>query len=391
MVNNIDQKKIIFVVQNYFKNSKILNIIKIDSGLINKTYLIEHLINGVKSKFILQCISNIFESHEIVSMNHKLITDHIKKKIRNNDAKFDFKRWEVPTLIKCKANNRFVFPCGSDFWRAMIYIDNTFTFDILEDKLMAYQAGRGLSIFHSICSDIDSSKLGISINNFHNTKYYIKQYKLNIRDYNFLKLDFDVNKRVQNLIFSLSNHILYVEFILGYLKKKSIDYNVIHGDPKLSNFLFDIKSRYVVSLIDLDTISSGYLLTDLADCIRSICNLAGDDPQDINDVFFDISNCRNFLIGYFSILNKKGNYCFGSLSEFIYLIILELTVRFFNDFLQSNKYFKINYQTQNLHRAEAQYKLLSSFVTQIPVFSNSLHDIGFSQNQNFVSDVQKIV
>ena len=387
----MDLKKINFIVQNYYNNSKVLRISNIDSGLINKTYLIEHLINGVKSKFILQCISNIFESHEVVIMNHKLITDHITKKIGRYDTKFKFKRWEVPTLIRCKANNRFMFPYDSGFWRAMVYIDDTFSLDILEDKIMAYQAGLGLSRFHDICSDMDASKLGKSIRNFHNTKHYLDQYKMNLNYYDFFKLDYELNKRVQNLISSLSNHILYVEFILGSLKGKSIECNVIHGDPKLSNFLFDIKSKCVVSLIDLDTVASGYLLTDLADSIRSICNLAGDDPQDIDNVSFDCQCFKYFLKGYFSVLNHKRNYCFGYLPEFIYLIIIELTIRFLNDFLQSNKYFKIKYQTHNLYRAEVQYRLLLSFVTQIPIFSNSLHEIGFSSNQAFVSDVQKIV
>ena len=387
----MDPKKIKFIVNKFFNNSKVLSISKIDSGLINKTYLIEHLINGVKSKFILQCISNIFESHEIVNMNHKIITDHIRKKVRKYQTKFEFKRWEVPSLIKCKSNDSFMFYCDSFFWRAIVYIDNTFSLDVLEDETMAFQAGIGLSKFHLICSDMDSSKLGKSISNFHNTKYFMSQYEMHLKDYNFFKLDYEVNKRVQNLIFSLSKHILYVEFLLEYLKEKSIDSNVIHGDPKLSNFLFDTKSKYVVSLIDLDTVSSGYLLTDLADCIRSTCNLAGDDPKNLDDVFFDINYCKYFLKGYFSRLNQKGNYCFSSLPEFIYLIIFELTVRFLNDFLQSNKYFKIKYPTHNLYRAEAQFRLLSSFVTQIPIFSNSLHEIGFCSNQTFVSDVQKIV
>ena len=76
----MDFKKLNFIVQKFFINSKVLNIKMINSGLINKTYIVEHLYNGIKSKFILQRLSNIFESHEIVNMNHKLITDHIKKK-----------------------------------------------------------------------------------------------------------------------------------------------------------------------------------------------------------------------------------------------------------------------------------------------------------------------
>ncbi len=387
----MDYEKIKKITHNFFYDSKVLKIDLVDSGLINKTYIIQHSIDGIKSKFILQCLSNIFESHEIVNMNHKLITDHISKNINKKIHSFDSQRWEVPSLIRCRANNLFTFPYCSEFWRAMLYIDDTFSVKTLEDKKMAYQTGLGLAKFHISCSNVDSSKLEISIKNFHNTKYYIDQYMINLKDYNFLKLDYKVNKRVQNLIFSLSNHLLYANSILRSLEEKSIDRTVIHGDPKLSNFLFDINSKHVVSLIDLDTVSSGYLLVDLADCIRSICNLAGGDPENIENVFFDVNSCKYFLKGYFSILNQNGNYYFEYIPEFIYLIIIELTIRFLNDFLQSNTYFKIKYQTQNLYRAEVQYRLLSSFVAQIPLLSNLLHEIGIFSNQTFVSNVQKIV
>ena len=78
----MDFKKINFIIQNFFYKSNVLKIDLVDSGIINETYIIEYLSNGKKSKFILQCLSNIFESYEILNMNHKLITDHIKTKIK---------------------------------------------------------------------------------------------------------------------------------------------------------------------------------------------------------------------------------------------------------------------------------------------------------------------
>ena len=387
----MDVEKIKLITNNFFHNSQVFKIDSIDSGLINKTYIVQYSIDGVKSKFILQCLSNIFESHEIVNTNHKLVTDHIKIKINLSHHGFDYQRWEVPSLIRCRANNLFGLQLGSDFWRAMVYIDDTYTLNNLEDKIMAYQTGLGLSKFHISCSDLDFKKLESSIKNFHNTKYYINQYFLNLKEYNFFKLDHEVNKRLQNLISSLSNHVLYVESILRSLEEKSIDLSVIHGDPKLSNFLFDIKSKHVVSLIDLDTVSSGYLLTDLADCIRSICNSAGGDPENIDNVSFDINSCKSFLNGYFSINKAHNINTFRFLPEFIYLIIFELTVRFFTDFLQSNPYFKIKYETHNLFRAEVQYRLLSSFLIQTPFLSNELRAIGVFSSSTFVSDVQKLV
>ena len=157
-INSMDFEKINLITRNFFDSSKLLKVDFIDSGLINDTYIIEHLSNGKKSKFILQRLSNIFEPYEIINMNHKLITDHIKQKMKENYLKFDKQRWEVPYLIKCNSNDLFVFPFDSNFWRAMEYIDDTLSFDILEDKIMARQTGIGLSKFHRTFCDLDFKK-----------------------------------------------------------------------------------------------------------------------------------------------------------------------------------------------------------------------------------------
>ena len=387
----MDVDKLGFIIKNYFFNSEILNINIIDSGLINKTYIVEQSFNGEKSKFILQCLSNIFESHDTLIRNHNLITGHIKKKIKNNYFDFDLKRWEIPNLIRCKSNRLFTFRLESDVWRAMTYIDKAFSIDSSSKEIIAFETGLGLAKFHFICSDFDSSKLENSIINFHDTNYYLDQYITTLKEYNFLNLDQDINKRTKDLINCLSNHIGHVEFLLDSIKQKSIDRNVIHGDPKLSNFLFDIKYKNVVSLIDLDTVSSGYLLTDLADCIRSICNLSGEDPSYKEKVFFNMNTCKYFLKGYFSISGKERHSSFNLIPEFIYLITFELTIRFLTDFLQSNRYFKTKYETHNLFRAEVQYLLLSSFLSQIPNLSEELQKNGICPSSKFISDVQKFV
>ena len=385
----MDSQKINFITQKFFINSKVLSIDLLNYGYINKTYIVEHLYNGKKSKFILQSLSDIFESHSILNDNHKLITEHINKKINNNYLFLE--RWGIPSLIKCKSNNLFSFPFESSFWRAMVYIDGTFSLDSLEDELMAFQTGIGLAKFHTLCSDLDITKLENTIKDFHNTKYYLDQYIISIREYDSMRFDDTVNKRIQSLRGDLAIHISYVESLCVSLKKHISCHDVIHGDPKLSNFLFDIQFKYVVSLIDLDTVSYGCLLTDLADCIRSICNIAGENPENIDNVSFDINSCKSFLNGYFSINKAHNINTFRFLPEFIYLIIFELTVRFFTDFLQSNPYFKIKYETHNLFRAEVQYRLLSKFLAQIPIFSDELHEIGIYSSSTFVSDVEKFV
>ena len=163
----MDFYKLNFIIQKFFINTKVIKIKMINSGLINKTYIVDHLYNGIKSKFVLQSLGDIFESQEIVNMNHKLITDHITKKTSKNY--FLGKSWKVPNLVKCQSNNLYSFNLKSEFWRAMAFIEDTLCFDCLEDEIMAYQTGIGLAKFHLICSDLDSFKLTNSIKNFHNT------------------------------------------------------------------------------------------------------------------------------------------------------------------------------------------------------------------------------
>ena len=381
--------KLNLIIQNFFSNTKVLDITMMNSGLINKTYIVEHFYNGKKSKFVLQNLSNIFESREAVNINHKLITDHINTKINDKSFYSDSKRWEVPNLIKCKSNNSYGLPFESGFWRAMDYIDKTISLDYLVDESMAFQTGLGLAKFHLICSDLNYSILNTNIRNFHDTRFYIDKYILNLMNYDFMKYENKVKTRIKDLINSLSNHIRFVNNLLLDLKKIGISQNVIHGDPKLSNFLFDTKYKYVVSLIDLDTVSSGYLLTDLADCIRSICNLGRKNSETKNLTSFDTKSCKYFLEGYFSIYNKNETFRF--IPEFIYLIIFELTIRYLTDFLQSNIYFNIEYETHNLFRAETQYELLLSFLSQVPSLVDELSRIGIYSNATLFSNVQKFV
>ena len=119
----------------------------------------------------------------------------------------------------------------------------------------------------------------------------------------------------------MSGHIRLSEFLLSYLNQQSINQNVIHGDPKLSNFLFDNQFKYVISLIDLDTVSSGFLLTDLADCIRSICNVACEDPKDIDDVHFD------FLIRGSGLFRAQGLTIYDFEIGLILIIVRQVGLR----------------------------------------------------------------
>ena len=136
---------------------------------------------------------------------------------------------------------------------------------------------------------------------------------------------------------------------------------MIHGDPKISNILFDSDSGQAVSIIDLDTVKPGLLHYDIGDCLRSCCSRVIKLSGGEDSLEFDIDFCRELLIGYFSEMTpflRDEDY------EYIYpalrLITFELGLRFFTDHLEGDKYFKTDAAGENLKRALDQFRLLEN-------------------------------
>jgi Ser/Thr protein kinase RdoA (MazF antagonist) len=70
---------------------------------------------------------------------------------------------------------------------------------------------------------------------------------------------------------------------------------VVHGDPKISNFVFRHGTLEALCLIDLDTLARMPLPFELGDAFRSWCNPAGEDVRDPN---WSLQLFEAALVGY---------------------------------------------------------------------------------------------
>ena len=108
----------------------------------------------------------------------------------------------------------------------------------------------------------------------------------------------------------------------------------MHGDPKISNFLFSRETGGAESLIDLDTVGWMALPWELGDAFRSWCNPLGEDNEQgqFNGDFFK-SAYESCVVeaGHYLTEVERGDFLLATL-----YIYLELAARFSLDVLEES-------------------------------------------------------
>ena len=113
-----------------------------------------------------------------------------------------------------------------------------------------------------------------------------------------------------------------------------------------------------ISVIDLDTVKPGLVQYDIGDCLRSSCNLQGENARNLDDIRFETDLAKAILDGYISVAKDfLTDADYGYFFDSIHLLTFECGLRFFQDYLAGNVYFKVKHPEHNLERAVVQFKL----------------------------------
>jgi Ser/Thr protein kinase RdoA (MazF antagonist) len=141
---------------------------------------------------------------------------------------------------------------------------------------------------------------------------------------------------------------------------------MVHGDPKISNILFDAAGA--VCLIDLDTLGRAPMCLELGDALRSWCNTAAEDSPAAS---LDPARFEAAVAGYSEasagLLSEAE---WQALPAATHRIAVELAARFLTDALEE-RYFgwdRRRFASAGAHnraRAAAQLALARSTVTQL--------------------------
>jgi Ser/Thr protein kinase RdoA (MazF antagonist) len=251
----------------------------------------------------------------------------------------------------------FYIDSNGFFWRALSFINHSQSYDTVLSKQHAREAGYALGRFQHLVSDLDIHKMHDTLEGFHITPQYLEKYDAIMAGFPRQ----DNSPEVEYCHQTIRARRSWATVLEDGKNRGELQMRVIHGDPKINNFMISDETGEAVSVVDLDTVKPGLVHYDIGDCLRSSCNPLGEETTDYDKVHFDIKLASLILDGYFSVADQflnKADYDY--IYDCIRLIPFELGLRFFTDYLAGDIYFKVRHDRHNLERALVQFKLTES-------------------------------
>jgi len=313
------------------------------NGLINDTYRVK--VEGGRDALLQRLNTQVFPHPELILANMRTLLEHARHQMPVG--------LRLPALFPTRAGMDYFVDDQGGFWRALEFIPNTRNLKVLENAGQAQAVGTALGQFHRLLHELPIEKLHTTLPGFHVTPEYL-------RHFDEIALDSVAGHGI-----ALRDALAFVEErreLTGVLERArergDLALRPTHGDPKRDNFLFDTGADQVVALIDLDTVQPGLVQVDLADCLRSCCNRAGEATTDLYSVRLDLDFARAILRGYLAEAREfLTSEDYGYLYDAIRLIPFELGLRFLTDHFAGDRYFKVTAPGQNLQRARVQFRL----------------------------------
>lgn len=332
---------------------EIVGVSILSSGHINSTFKVDVDEDGTMKSYIVQKVNDyVFKNPEQLMENIAGVTDFIEKKKEGGKSK-------TLTFLKTK-DGKGITNVDGEYFRIYEYIQNTETYDITENPKIIYETGLAFGEFQRLLSDYPAESLYETIPNFHNTiDRYVNFENAIINNY---------SGRAEFVAAVVSDFLSMKDTatqMTTMLQNGELPHRVTHNDTKCNNVLFDTNTKKHTCVIDLDTVMPGLAGFDFGDAIRFIANTATEDEKDLTKVMLDLGKfeafTKGFLDGCGESLTKKE---IETLPLGAITITTECGIRFLTDYLDGDRYFKINYPEHNLDRALCQLKLAQDMLSK---------------------------
>ena len=307
--STFSKKKDILLLTNKFGIRGPLSVYAVDGGAINDTYVIESAES--KERYILQKLHKIF-SYDIL---------------------YDFEAVTLclassglltPILVKTEHGDHGLV-VGGDVWRMMSYIPGTTVKNSTPET--AKSAGGFLACFHNALQGM-SYELKHHIPGFHDPGASIEKLKDTFAEFS----QHERFKEIKGPADFVMNEFENVKDAA-----EDLPLRIVHGDPKIRNFIFDENEKKALCLIDLDTVSNDHIIIDIGDALRSWCMVYEDGRAVIDKHIF-----KSFMEGYFMNAGFLTNREISAIIDGVKIVTLDLCSRYLTDAFKE-EYFKLDY------------------------------------------------
>ena len=274
----------------------------VHTGNINRSYLVS-CDDG--RRYILQRVNPMFAPsvHEDIDA----VTGHLRER-----------GLLTPVLVHTRDDELYV-TTEKACWRLFDYITGE-THAAVTDAGMAYEAAALLARFHHALLDLE--------HDFRHVRPAVHDTDRHLRNLR-LALEQHAGHPLHGQAAALADDILEHAQTLAGLP--DVTPRKVHGDPKITNIIFDSATTRAKCLIDFDTLSVMPLYLELGDALRSWCNPLGEDtPQ----THFSLPLFHAAVRGYAA--EAAGFVTAAEWRAFLpatYRIYLELAARFCADML----------------------------------------------------------
>ena len=325
---------------------------EISTGNINNTYLVRFIENGNRESYILQRINKkVFTKPERVMDNIVKVTDYIRDGIEKKGLPVS--KLVLNVFREKETAAPFTVDNFGDYWRCYQFIENSETYDSSSDLFVIREVGRAFGVFQNALDGFDARSLFITIPDFHNTP---KRYAAFIKS-----VKKDAFKRVSEVKKEIDGILAFKEKaceLQRLLDSGEIPCRVTHNDTKCNNVCFDRETKKSLAVLDLDTIMPGAIAFDFGDAVRSIASSSEEDDPDLRNVRLDLDKYEAFARGFVTeVKDKLTETEKKTLNDGAITLTVELAMRFLNDYIDGDKYFKTRYPGHNLDRARNQLAL----------------------------------
>lgn len=330
----------------------------VTAGNINTTYKVFTIDNGKTHQYLFQKINkNVFKSPELIMENITKVNDYIDNSSNVSDL-------VILHFIKSKNNLPYFIDEDGGFWRVCKFFDCDY-YNSTDDLEIIEGAGIAFGEFQYLLRDYDASTLHITIPDFHNTEKRLLKFKNTVK--------YSTTDRIKECEEEIKYVLSNVELgstLCKLLENNELPLRVTHNDTKCNNVIFKKGLKKALAVVDLDTIMPGLCGYDFGDGARSICSSTEEDEADVSKVYFDLNKFESFTKGYFKFLKntitekEKSTFALS-----VYVMTLELAVRFLQDYLDGDVYFKTTKEKHNLIRTRCQIALCKDIFNKLLVMN----------------------